>query len=217
MPITGAGTSDAHYASVCLMFASQREPSLAVIASPAMFAALRLAAYVRKSFPGALSFLMPLCDRISSQRVWPQLILLPACRWGLLCCALPVAYATFGAPRKTGVFTTAHPTVPLRSTCVGFVGHCTVVCNEPRPAKHCDWKRYSCVCVVWEGLHVCAVSAIQCCLRAQSVTVQHKVLPYKMSPFQRSPAGMSFISSCWHCRSTRSTAWQSWTCRCWGW
>lgn len=65
-----AGTSDAHYASVCFMFASQ-QPTLAVMASPALFAGLRLAAYVRKNFSGILSSIMPLCDKISRHRVCP--------------------------------------------------------------------------------------------------------------------------------------------------
>lgn len=62
-----SGTSDAHYASVCFLFAAQ-QPNLVVLASPSILAALRLAAYVRKNLSSKLPALLPLCDRISSQR-----------------------------------------------------------------------------------------------------------------------------------------------------
>jgi hypothetical protein len=50
------------------MFAAQ-QPSLAVIASPAVFAGLRLAAYVRKNYSTMLPALTPLLDKINRNRV----------------------------------------------------------------------------------------------------------------------------------------------------
>lgn len=75
MPTTGllnshprAVTSDSHYAMVCFMFLGQPS-TLAAMVSPLLFAALRLASYIKRNFPAVARPVLPLIDAALARKV----------------------------------------------------------------------------------------------------------------------------------------------------